>query len=112
MELSADGNPNQADLLLVNPAAGGGYASAILPKLLEFAAHRKWNVEILVTENPNDLATKARQAAEAGRPRILVLGGDGTFQLLLNAVADYKQTILGVIPAGGGNDAQQWPEEF
>ncbi len=61
-------------------------------------------MEFCVTNNPGDLADKARQAARAGRKRILVLGGDGTFQLLLNAVADYPQTILGIIPAGGGND--------
>lgn len=104
MECSPHDNLNQADLLLVNPVAGGGLASEILPQLREFAAHRQWNLEISITESPNDLSAKARRAAAAGRPRIFVLGGDGTFQVLLNAVAEYKQTILGVIPAGGGND--------
>jgi diacylglycerol kinase (ATP) len=92
------------DLLLVNPAAGGGRALATLPALRELARQRGWNVEICVTENPNDLAAKAHHAAEMGRKRILVFGGDGTFQLLLNAVAEYPDIILGVIPAGGGND--------
>jgi diacylglycerol kinase family enzyme len=35
---------------------------------------------------------------------MFVLGGDGTFHLLLNAVAAYAGLVLGVIPAGGGND--------
>ena len=96
--------PQRNDLLLVNPVAGGGLASAILPELREFAARRQWNLEISITESPNDLFAKARRAAAAGWPRIFVLGGDGTFQMLLNAVAEYKHTILGVIPAGGGND--------
>jgi diacylglycerol kinase (ATP) len=104
VEFPSQTNSGVADLLLVNPAAGGGRAGAILPDLQEFASQRGWNVEICVTQNPEDLAEKARRAAENGRKRILVLGGDGTFQLLLNAVADYPQTILGVIPAGGGND--------
>ncbi|HKN23384.1 MAG TPA: YegS/Rv2252/BmrU family lipid kinase, partial [Candidatus Acidoferrum sp.] len=81
-----------------------GRANSALPGLQKFAHQRNWNVEFCVTNSPGDLADKARQAARAGRKRILVLGGDGTFQLLLNAVADYPQTILGIIPAGGGND--------
>jgi diacylglycerol kinase (ATP) len=92
------------DLLLVNPAAGGGHAAKLLPDLREFASQRGWEVEIFVAGNPEDLAAKARDAAKAGRERILVLGGDGTFQVLLNAVADHPEIILGVIPAGGGND--------
>lgn len=92
------------DLLLVNPSAGGGRAAEALPALQEFAAQRGWNVQFCVTETPADLAARAREAAEAGRKRILVLGGDGTFQLLLNAVAGHPEIVLGVIPAGGGND--------
>lgn len=104
MEPSSHADSHAADLLLVNPAAGGGRAAAALPELRHFANQRGWNVEIRITENPNDLAAQARQAAISGRQRILVLGGDGTFQVLLNAVSGYPQTILGVIPAGGGND--------
>ena len=93
-----------ADLLLVNPAAGGGRALKVLPGLRKFADQRGWSVEICLTKSTDDLASQARGAAEAGRRRILVLGGDGTFQLLLNALERHPETILGVIPAGGGND--------
>jgi diacylglycerol kinase (ATP) len=104
VESSSHDNSDGCDLLLVNPVAGGGLASAVLSDLRIFADQRHWGVEICVTKSPDDLAARARRAAQAGRKRILVLGGDGTFQVLLNAVADYPQTILGVIPAGGGND--------
>jgi diacylglycerol kinase (ATP) len=93
-----------ADLLLVNPLAGNGRAIAALPALRNFAAERGWNLEISITQSADDLARKARLAAQSGRQRILVLGGDGTFQLLLNSVRDQPQIVLGVIPAGGGND--------
>ena len=92
------------DLLLANPAAGGGRARDVLPSLRAFAKQRQWDVEIYVTKDADDLAAKARQEAAAGRKRILVLGGDGTAQVLVNAVADFPETVLGVIPAGGGND--------
>jgi diacylglycerol kinase (ATP) len=104
VESSSQPNSGVTDLLFVNPAAGGGRAGNALPGLRKFASQRGWNVQICVTESPIDLATKARTAAETGRNRLLVLGGDGTFQVLLNAVADHPQLILGVIPAGGGND--------
>ncbi len=61
-------------------------------------------MDIIVTQTPDDLAQEARRAAEKGQERIFVLGGDGTFQLLVNAVRRYPRTVLGVIPAGTGND--------
>ena len=92
------------DTLLVNPAAGGGLSREILPALQRFAADRQWLVEIIVTNSPADFALKALQAVGAGRERIFAVGGDGTFQLLLNALRDHPRTTLGVIPSGGGND--------
>jgi diacylglycerol kinase (ATP) len=72
--------------------------------LKKFAKQRSWNLAISIPDSAIDLADKARRAAAHGCKRIFVLGGDGTFQLLLNAVVDYPQVVLGVIPAGGGND--------
>ena len=92
------------DLLLVNPVAGGGRSARAVHELREFANRRGWNVEICVTASAEELVAKAREAATTGRKRIFVLGGDGTFQLFMNAVSDYPEIILGVIPAGGGND--------
>jgi diacylglycerol kinase (ATP) len=101
---SPHANPNTTDFLLVNPVAGGGRALRVLPSLRKFAQEQGWQVEIYVAHGAEDLAAKARCAAAQGYQRLLVLGGDGTFQTLLNAVIDYPNLVLGVIPAGGGND--------
>src|SRR5208337_4338558 len=69
-----------------------------------FAGHRSWLVEFRPTQSPEDLAAEARRGAAEGRQRIFVLGGDGTFQVLVNALAGASGVVLGVIPAGGGND--------
>ena len=104
VDLPALKNTATPDLLLVNPLAGGGHAASALPKLQTFATQRGWNLDVCVTSSKEDFSIKARHAAEAGRKRIFVLGGDGTLQILVNSVADFPEIVLGVIPAGGGND--------
>ena len=92
------------DLVLVNPVAGGGLAQEVLPSLKGFARRRGWLVEFRSTQSPENLAAEARRGAAEGHKRLFVLGGDGTFQVLLNALAGASGVVLGVIPAGGGND--------
>jgi diacylglycerol kinase (ATP) len=84
--------------------AGAGRARTALQALRNFATQLGWNLEICVTNSPGDLTEKARIEAHGGRERIFVLGGDGTFQLVLNSVYDQPHVTLGIIPAGGGND--------
>jgi diacylglycerol kinase (ATP) len=96
--------PGIPDLVLVNPAAGGGLAQDVFPSLKDFARRRGWRVEFRSTQSAENLAVEARKGAAEGHKRIFVLGGDGTFQALLNALAGAPDVVLGVIPAGGGND--------
>ena len=91
-------------VVLANPAAGGGRAGEALPSLRRFAAEARWNAEIQVAANARDLALRAREAAADGARQIFVLGGDGTFQVLLNAIELPSDVALGILPAGGGND--------
>jgi diacylglycerol kinase (ATP) len=92
------------DLILANPTAGGGLGREALPRLKAFAAERHWVVEFRSAESSAEFAQIAREEAAAGRERIFALGGDGTFQALLNAVAGSATVSIGVLPAGGGND--------
>ena len=73
-------------------------------RLEEFARENSWEVEFRGTESSAEFAQTAREEAVSGRERIFALGGDGTVQLLLNAVAGHPQVSIGVLPAGGGND--------
>jgi diacylglycerol kinase (ATP) len=92
------------DLILVNPLAGAGRAGRAVPALLEYLRVSDWRAELIITSDAQDLAHQARAAATKGHSRILVLGGDGTFQVLVNALGNHPDVTLGVIPAGGGND--------
>ena len=92
------------DLILANPTAGGGRGREALSRLKAFGAERRWRAEFRSAESSPEFAQIAREEAAAGRERIFALGGDGTFQALLNAVAGSATVSLGVLPAGGGND--------
>jgi diacylglycerol kinase (ATP) len=92
------------DLILANPTAGGGLGRESLPRLKAFAAEKNWSAEFRSAESSAEFAQIAREEATAGRSRIFALGGDGTFQALLNAVAENRNVSIGVLPAGGGND--------
>ncbi len=95
------------DLVLLNPAAGGGAANDAVLRVEAFAAQQHWRVHLRMTTSPEDLALKARAGMAAGYTRILALGGDGTFQQLANAIGVEQNIVLGVLPAGGGNDLAQ-----
>jgi diacylglycerol kinase (ATP) len=92
------------DLVFVNPSAGGGHAADSLISLRAFAVRSAWHVEFRMTSSATDLDSKARVAAESGHSRLFVLGGDGSFQDLVNATANYSDVVLGILPAGSGND--------
>ena len=92
------------DLILANPTAGGGLGSEALARLRSFAAEKHWNAEFRSAQSSAEFVQIARDEAGTGRGRIFALGGDGTFQALLNAVAGSKDVSIGVLPAGGGND--------
>jgi len=92
------------DLILANPTAGGGLGREALPRLKAFASEKQWSADFRAAESSAEFAQIAREEAAAGRERIFALGGDGTFQALLNAVAGNTNVSIGVFPAGGGND--------
>jgi diacylglycerol kinase (ATP) len=87
--------------LLVNPAAGGGGVLDRWPELPAVLGARA-DVDIVVTASVEALAAEARRAAARGRT-IVVAGGDGTVNRVLNAVSGCRAR-LGVLPVGSGND--------
>ena len=85
-------------LLLVNPAAASGRGAARLRGLAEPAGF-----STVVTRDAADLTERARLAAEEGRDRVIVAGGDGTVHHAVRALAG-TDCALGLVPTGSGND--------
>src|SRR5262249_33195443 len=90
-------------VVFVNPEAGGGRAGALLPETREAFASHKISAEFLITDSAQKMASLAHGAIDDGRRLLFALGGDGTFQALANACFG-NDVLLGVLPAGGGND--------
>ncbi len=87
---------------LVNPASGGGAApEAVVPvaRLLRDAG-----ADVEVTYSPGPLAMRALVDAALERGDVIVsVGGDGMLSSLAGLVAE-GGGVLGVLPAGRGND--------
>ena len=90
-------------VVFVNPVAGGGRANPLLPHIQRVFAARGIPVEFISTASAHELESCAREKIADRRLLLLAMGGDGTFQALANA-AFGTDTLLGILPAGGGND--------
>ena len=90
-------------VVFVNPVAGGGRANALLPHIQKVFEAHGIPVEFISTPSARELESRAREKIADKRRLLLAMGGDGTFQALANA-AFGTDTLLGILPAGGGND--------
>lgn len=98
-----DDSPLSDAVVFVNPAAGGGRAGSVLPRIKKVIEADSLRAEFVLTRNTEELEPLVRQAVKNGKRLLLAMGGDGTFQGLANA-AYGAEVVLGVIPTGGGND--------
>jgi diacylglycerol kinase (ATP) len=90
-------------VVYVNPTAGGGRARSCLPRIRGVFEAASVPTEFIFVDSTEDLESNALDAINSGKQLLLALGGDGTFQGLVNA-AYGSEVVLGVLPAGGGND--------
>jgi diacylglycerol kinase (ATP) len=111
-------------LLVVNPTAGGGRAGRLLDQLVERLAATGVEAERHLTRSLEDARLAACEAA-GSFDAVVAVGGDGTVGACAAGLADAgpgesggppgwspggsggpgARAALGVIPAGGGNDA-------
>jgi diacylglycerol kinase (ATP) len=90
-------------VVFINPAAGGGRASIHVRRINNLFETHGLPTEIVPTTSAEELEARVRQCIGSGHRLLLAMGGDGTFQGLANA-AFGSDILLGVLPAGGGND--------
>ena len=90
-------------VIFVNCFAGGSRTRHYLPPIQKLFESVDLKAEFVITQTADELESSARAAIKGGHRLLLAMGGDGTFQGLLNASFG-ADVLLGVLPAGGGND--------
>lgn len=100
-------------VVFVNPAAGSGRAESHLPRIQRAFEAAFVPAEFISIGSARELESNTLVAIKSGKRLLFGLGGDGTFHGLVNAAYGFD-VVLGVLPAGGGNDfaaALQLPED-
>lgn len=90
-------------VVFVNSAAGGLRVRNRLPGVQRVFEKASIPAEFIFTESSQELESAVLAAIKNGTRLLLAFGGDGTFQSLANA-AYGSDVVVGVLPAGGGND--------
>lgn len=88
--------------LVVNPAAGRGRASRLVPAVHDRLASAGHAVQVVAEVTPEATA-KAVREVRGSVDGLVALGGDGLVHLLLPEIAQ-SGVPLGIVPAGTGND--------
>jgi diacylglycerol kinase (ATP) len=87
--------------IILNPAAGSAENTDVLRE--KFVRLGSYDLE--VTAEPGDARRFAQEAAENGCELIVVAGGDGTLNEVVNGIFERNsQGRVGIIPLGTGND--------
>jgi YegS/Rv2252/BmrU family lipid kinase len=102
-------------VFIVNPIAGNGFATTIVPTLKEMIQKHNADAEIVFTERSGHAAELSEEYLRKGFRYIIAVGGDGTFNELSRPLIYKKDVIAGIIPGGTGNDFIQilgFPDRF
>jgi len=90
-------------LFIINPIAGKGKTSSIIPKIEKIFENRNDEYVIEVTKYEGHATEIVRDYTSKDRYRVYSAGGDGTLNEVLNGIVD-SNSSLAVIPSGTGND--------
>jgi len=91
-------------VFLVNPASAGGSTGRRWPEIAHRAAALGLAGDALISEEAGHLASLAEEALAGGATRLVVVGGDGSVNEVVNGVAERGGFELAVIPRGTGWD--------
>ena len=90
---------------IVNPSAGSGSAGRRWPRVARMLAERLGPVKAFLTDGPGHATTLARALADAGCDLLIVAGGDGTLNEVVNGIPmGSSDTRVGVLPLASGGD--------
>ncbi|HKE65136.1 MAG TPA: diacylglycerol kinase [Micromonosporaceae bacterium] len=89
--------------VLINPSAGRGRHRSAVPVVLDRLRTTGREVRVLAAESADAALSAAHDAVAGGAGAVVAMGGDGTVNLALQAVAG-TGIPFGAVPMGTGND--------
>lgn len=90
--------------ILINPVSGKGKSLIALKTIKSLLQQKNVEYNIHMTEYPHHATEIVTKLNEAELTNLIVLGGDGTFNEVLNGITNFESIIVGFIPCGTGND--------
>ena len=91
-------------LVVVNPKAGLGAAAKLATQVVGFLKSNEINYRMISPNSATETRAQVREALRAGEAtKLLSVGGDGLFHLLLQLAIEFK-VPLALAPGGTGND--------
>lgn len=95
--------------IIINPVAGGRKAMKSWKQLEKHLILHNIRFKAALTTQPGDARKLAILASEANTPEMIIIGGDGTLNEVVNglmdpSVKDRSNIRLTILPAGSGND--------
>ena len=88
----------------MNPASAGGATGRRWPEIAHRAATRGLIGDALISEEGGHLTALAAEAVRDGAEQLIVVGGDGSVNEVVDAIARVDGVELAVIPRGTGWD--------
>jgi YegS/Rv2252/BmrU family lipid kinase len=88
----------------VNPASAAGSTGRRWPELAHRCAALGLAADALLSERPGHLAELARDAVSGGATQLVVVGGDGSVNEVVNGLGATPEVEIAVIPRGTGWD--------
>ncbi|TRO66704.1 diacylglycerol/lipid kinase family protein [Christiangramia sabulilitoris] len=89
-------------LLVVNPISGDTEKVKIISRVRKHIENVQANFHLYSTTGENDKENILSRIKDHKIDRVLVAGGDGTINLVANAIKDFN-IAMGIIPAGSAN---------
>lgn len=89
--------------VIINPAAGKGSSLTMWSKIEGRLKGFKIDYSSVITTKRGEAVKLAAETASKGFDKLLVIGGDGTLNEVVNGIQGYPLTIA-TIPTGSGND--------
>ncbi len=91
-------------VFIINPIAGNGFAASYADTIKAMIKKHGIDAKLAFTENRGHATEIANDHIQKGFDHIIGVGGDGTFNEIVQALVDKEGVTFGAVSAGTGND--------